>query len=251
LSRPGHFHHLVVEVSDLARSEGFYGETLGLDPVGRGVWPEPAPHAVFRTSESQYVVLVEVGQVKPDGPGVHTNFGLSFEDYPAVHARLEAAGALLSDHRDEQRTVGELSTYLQDPDGHRLQITSYSADAFRVPAAGRGKIVAGRIDDFPVGSVTHIKEGKFFLVRTEEGVLALNQVCTHMQCNVTYQPEHYRFYCACHYSRFTRKGAYLGHIAGTPPLHTYPIELVDGAVVVDTDVTCPRTPEEAEVMRPL
>jgi Rieske Fe-S protein len=147
--------------------------------------------------------------------------------------------------------VGEVSTYFNDPDGHRLQITAYEPSAFEAPASKRGKIVAGRIQDFPVGSITHNKEGKFFIVRLQEGILALSEVCTHMQCNVIYQPEHYRFYCGCHYNRFTRKGEHLGHIAGTPPLRTYNVEFVDGQVVVDTDTSRYRGPDEADRMVPV
>lgn len=245
----GHFHHIVLEVSDLGRSERFYAEEgLGLDPLGRDIWPEDHSNAAFKTSEGQYVVLVEVPEIRPDGPGVHTNFILSPEDYPMVFERLQALDCLVIDHRDEQRAGGEVSTYFNDPDGHRLQITAYAPDAFLVRPAKRGKIVAGRLDDFPVGSVTHNREGKFYVVRLEEGILAINEVCTHMNCSVGYQAEHYRFYCACHYNRFSRKGEHLGHLAGTQPLHVYSIEFVDGEIVVDTDRTIPRTPDDADRM---
>lgn len=252
MPRVGHFHHVVIEVSDLVRSELFYGpQGLGLDPIGRNVWPDDQPNAAFRTAEGQFVVLVQVDEVKHDGPGVHTNFVLSYEDYPPVFERLKALGCLVIDHRDEQRAAGEVSTYLNEPDGHRLQITAYAPDAFMVKPARKGKIVAGRIEDFPVGSVTHNREGGFFIVRLEEGMLAINHTCTHMSCTVTYQPEHYRFYCACHYNRFTRKGEHLGHIEGTQPLHVYPIEFVDGQIVVDTDRTIPRRESEADRMVPI
>lgn len=248
MPRTGHFHHLVLEVSDLDRSERFLQEAVGLQPVGRDLWPEDGPNSSFKTDDGQYVVLVQVPEVKPSGPGVHTNFLLPTEDYWKVHKRLGEIGCLVIDHRAEQRSVGEVSQYFNDLDGHRLQITAYDPEAFQVPAAKRGKVVAGRVEDFPPGSVTHYAEGKFFLVHLPDGFLALNQVCTHMQCNVAYQQEHYRFYCACHYNKFTRKGEHIGHTPGTPPLHAYAIEIVDGQIVVDTDRTIPRTPEEAERM---
>jgi Rieske Fe-S protein len=234
----------MLEVSDLERSEQFYEEGIGLEALGRDLWPEDGPNTTFTTAGGQYVVLLQVDQVRPDGPGVHTNFIAPPEDYPAIYDRLGQLSCLVVDHRDAQRSVGEVSTYFTDPDGHRLQVTAYTEDAFRVPAAGRGKVVAGRVEDFPPGSVTHHKEGKFFLVHIPEGILALNEICTHQHCIVTYQPEHYRFYCACHYNRFTRTGEHLGHIAGTPPLHAYAVELVDGQIVVDTDRTIPRTVED-------
>jgi Rieske Fe-S protein len=82
-------------------------------------------------------------------------------------------------------------------------------------------------------------------------VLALNQTCTHRQCTISYQPAHYRFYCGCHDNRFTRTGAHLGHSEGVPPLHQYRIEFVDGQIVVDTDTSLPRTPEEAGRLVPI
>jgi len=150
----GHFHHLVMEVSDLDRSARFCEEIIGLEPVGRDLWPEDGSNVAFRTAEGQYFVLVEVPDFKPT-LGVHTNFMLSTSDYEVVYERLKSVGALVIDHRAEQRSVGEVSTYFSDPDGQRLQITAFEPEAFHVPAAKRGKIVAGRLEDFPIGSVAH------------------------------------------------------------------------------------------------
>src|SRR6266545_4030971 len=242
MSEPGDFHHVALEVQDLDRAERFFREVMDLEFVGRDVWPNEGATATFRTSARQYLVLVESDELTPEGPGVHTNFILAPEDYPPVYERLKELGALVVDHRAEQRSVGEVSTYFKDPDGHQLQITAYSPEAFTVPAAERGKITAGRIEDFPVGSVTHVKEGKFFLVCLQAGMLALSEICTHRQCNVVYQQEHYRFYCPCHYRKFTRTGEQIAIEKDTAPLHMYAIDFVDGQVVVDTDLSIPRMP---------
>lgn len=251
MPQPGDFHHLALEVSDLERSERFFRETLDLEPVGRDLWPDEGPTSTFKTGERQYLVLVQVDEVKPEGPGVHTNFMLDPGDYPAIYDRLKDLGSLVVDHRAEQRSVGEVSTYFKDPDNHQLQITAFSPEAFTIPAAKRGKVVAGRTENFPIGSVTHVEEGKFFIVRLKEGMLALSEVCTHRQCNVGYQPEHYRFYCPCHYRKFTRTGEQIAIEPDTAPLHMYAIEFVDGQVVVDTDRSIPRTPEIVDRMAPV
>jgi len=251
MPQPGDFHHLALEVSDLERSERFFRDTIDLEPVGRDLWPGEGLTSTFKTGDRQYLVLVQVDEVKPEGPGVHTNFMLDPDDYPAIYDRLKDLGSLVIDHRAEQRSVGEVSTYFKDPDNHQLQITAFAPEAFTIPAANRGKVVAGRIEDFAVGSVTHVQEGKFFLVRLQGGMLALSEVCTHRQCNVGYQPEHYRFYCACHYRKFTRKGEQIAIEPDTAPLHMYAIELVDGQVVVDTDRSIPRTPESVDRMVPV
>lgn len=240
MTMPGQFHHVVFDVTDLRRSEQFYGEALGLEPIGSDVFPEDGPSSAFRTHNGHYVVLVQTAEVKPDGPGVHTNFMVSVEDYPVIFERLQQQGSLRGDHRADQR-ADTLSTYFADPDGRQLQITSISPRMHEVQPSRRGKIAVGRIEDFPVGSVVHSAEGKFFLVRTREGLLAINEICTHQRCNVTYQPEHYRFYCACHYRKFRRNGEQIATDQDVPPLQGYPLEILDGTIVVDTDQTIVRT----------
>ncbi|MBM2809447.1 MAG: hypothetical protein HW416_206 [Chloroflexi bacterium] len=243
----GDFHHVVIEVTDLDRSQQFYADTLGMEPIGRD---HEGSTATLRTEEGHHVVLTRVPAVKKDQSGVHMNFTVSHDHWHAVSSRLAELGIKLRDfeHRDEQRAAGEISMSFWDPDGHRLQFAAYDPEAFQVPAAKKGKIVAGRIEDFPLGSVTHNKQGKFFVVRLADGFLALNQTCTHMQCNVAYQPEHYRFYCACHYRKFTRTGDQIEIKQDVPPLHVYAIEFVKGEVVVDTDRSIPRSRDVVDQM---
>ncbi|MBM2811297.1 MAG: hypothetical protein HW416_2056, partial [Chloroflexi bacterium] len=235
-------------------SRRFYGEVLGLDPVPAEEWAaEGADQAAFKTLYGQYVVLVQAPSVQPDGLDGHPNFMLASDDYPAVFERLKNSGCLIPDHTAEQgrRWIGLLTTYLDDPDGRRLRITAYRTDVFQVPAAKRGRLVAGRVEDFAVGSVTHNAEGQFFLVRLDDGVLALNQVCTHEQCDLLYQAEHLRFWCPCHNRRFTRTGKQIAIEADVPPLHAYALEVVDGQIVVDTDRSLPRRPEDADQLAPV
>jgi catechol 2,3-dioxygenase-like lactoylglutathione lyase family enzyme/nitrite reductase/ring-hydroxylating ferredoxin subunit len=247
----GHFHHIVLDVSDLERSLAFYRDVLGLDSAPAELWPqEGAPQAVLQTGAGQYVVLVEAAEVKPDGPAQHTNFIIPSEAYDATAERLRAAGALVADHLVEQgrRPVGEISTYLNDPDGRRLQLTAYADETFMLPASKKGKVVAGRIEDFPVGSVQPNAEGKFFLVHLPAGMFALNQVCTHQHCLVAYQSEHYRFWCPCHNRKFTREGEQIAVHPDVPPLHTYAVQVEDGQVIVDTDTSIARKPGEPPTM---
>lgn len=204
----GDFHHIVLESTNLDASDRFYGDTLGLMHLGRDLWPGEPPSSTYRTDEGHHIVLVQVPAVKKDEQGVHYNFTVTTEYWHDVRKALERDGVKLREfeHRDEQRSEGEISMSFWDPDGHRLQFAAYDDSAWHVPPSKKGKIIAGRIDEFAVPSVTLNREGKFFLVRLPDGFLALNQVCTHMHCLVGYQPEHYRFYCACHYRKFTRNG---------------------------------------------
>ena len=227
--------HIVLAVSDLARSEAFYGELLGFRPLGRNLWSEEGDNSTFVLPSDQLVILCQLEAVQEDGPGVHTNFMVGHEDYQAAYDRLKAVGAVEGDHREENRSVGTQSTYFNDPDGHSLQITAVSPEAYAIPAAQKGKIKVGRPDVFPVGSVTRMAEGSFYLVRLGDGFLAVSDTCTHMQCKVRYQKEHWRFYCPCHYSTFSWTGAHTGHLDNVAPLPLYPISLEDGELVVDTD----------------
>ncbi|MPZ13028.1 MAG: Rieske 2Fe-2S domain-containing protein [Chloroflexi bacterium] len=243
-----HWFKLMLEVSDIERSDRFYRDDLGLAPVGRDLWPDdPTPNMTFQTADGAYVVLVRVPEVKPDGPAQHRNFMLPLGDYQRVYERIKQRGWLRPNYRTEMgvRSVGEVTCSLFDPDRHRLQLTAWR-DAYEVPASKRGKLVAGRIEDFEVGSVTFNANGRFYLVRTADGLLALNQVCTHLQCNVVYEPEHYQYYCFCHNRRFNRTGRQLAVRVDVPPLQKYAIEIVDGQVLVDTDMSLPRTEEEAD-----
>ncbi|TAK36676.1 MAG: ubiquinol-cytochrome c reductase iron-sulfur subunit [Chloroflexota bacterium] len=114
--------------------------------------------------------------------------------------------------------------------------------AKKVGAFG-GKIVAGRVEDFPVGSVTRFQEGRFYLSHTPDGFVALYQKCTHLGCTVPWKPEDAseddlankgRFNCPCHGSIFNRYGVRKAGPAPRP-LDIFPVSIVDGKVVVDTD----------------
>jgi len=249
---PVHFFKMVLEVTNVDAAQRFYRDDLGLQAVGRDLWPDDGHTATLQTSDGSFVVLTEQGRVPPDGPGVHRNFMVPEEDYHHIHDRLKEGGWLRPNYMTEMGLRGEdeVTCSFYDPDRHRLQLTAWRGE-YTLPAAKKGKIVAGRPEDFPVGSVTHFKEGKFYLVRTEAGVLALSQVCTHRQCNVGWQPERWQFLCPCHHRRFTRDGSPATFEPDVPPLHVYAIELIDGQIVVDTDASIPRSEDEAERMVPV
>ena len=57
------FSHLVVQVTDLHRSEKFYQEVLGLDLVGRDLVNEDGPNSLLKMNTGQMVLLVQVSKV--------------------------------------------------------------------------------------------------------------------------------------------------------------------------------------------
>ena len=54
-----------------------------------------------------------------------------------------------------------------------------------------------------------VPEGRFHLVNTEAGLLALYSVCTHLSCLTIWNPTLQRFECPCHGSRFEPDGRYV------------------------------------------
>lgn len=62
----------------------------------------------------------------------------------------------------------------------------------------------------PLGSAPENKgEAGFWLSNTDEGVLALYKVCTHLGCLYKWVESNTRFECPCHGSKFERDGTYI------------------------------------------
>jgi cytochrome b6-f complex iron-sulfur subunit len=109
-----------------------------------------------------------------------------------------------------------------------------------------GVVNAGLVESFPVGSVTEFPNGRFYLVRATDGFLALSNRCTHLGCAVHWQANSQQFFCPCHASGFDQHGD-----VQNPPapraLDTFPIEISDGQVFVNTSRAQKRdryTPEQ-------
>ncbi len=102
------------------------------------------------------------------------------------------------------------------------------------PGGFGAKIVAGRVDEFQPGTVSHVSKGRFYISRLEDGsMLALWQRCTHLGCSVPWNEAEGQFHCPCHSSLYNRVGEVLGGPAPRP-LDIFPIEIVDGQISVDT-----------------
>lgn len=102
------------------------------------------------------------------------------------------------------------------------------------PGAFGGKVVAGQVDEFEPGTVSHIQTGRFYIARLPDGgLLALWHRCTHLGCTVPWREDEGVFLCPCHSSVFNPVGEVLSGPAPRP-MDLFPIELVEGQVVVDT-----------------
>lgn len=232
------FSHLVVQVTDLDRSEKFYQEVLGLDPVGRDLVNEEGPNSLLKMNTGQMVLLVQVSQVEPFRPNsnsIHHAWLLTVEQYQRAQERLKALGYNIEDSREEFRALGERSLDVYDPDGHRYQIQAHGPEATKLIRPSAGKVHCGSIEDFAVGSVTPFSKGMFFLLRVEEGFFALSRWCTHRNGQVNWEKEHWRFYCPLHSATYNRRGEFTGHLQNVGPLRMHPVTISEnGEVIVDS-----------------
>ena len=97
-----------------------------------------------------------------------------------------------------------------------------------------GLITAGRVEDFPPGSVTHIASARAYLSRLADGgFLAIYQRCTHLGCSVPWDHRANAFICPCHSSEFDTQGELLSPPAPRP-LDLFPIVIEDGEIKIDT-----------------
>jgi cytochrome b6-f complex iron-sulfur subunit len=96
----------------------------------------------------------------------------------------------------------------------------------------------GTVADLPAPEAAprSVPEGRFWLAQTQQGVAALNGVCTHLDCLLGWDDQAHVFACPCHGSRFDPDGRY---VAGPAPrdMDHFAVAVVDaeGAIVVSTD----------------
>ncbi|MGH2541976.1 MAG: ubiquinol-cytochrome c reductase iron-sulfur subunit [Ardenticatenaceae bacterium] len=93
-----------------------------------------------------------------------------------------------------------------------------------------GVFTVGATDSLPPTDAPPLayNDGKFWLVNTEEGVLALYRVCTHLGCLYAWQDSQTRFICPCHGSQFQRGGNF---IQGPAPrsLDAFNVKVLDSS----------------------
>ncbi len=109
------------------------------------------------------------------------------------------------------------------------------------PGAFGGKVIIGTMADvvknLPDAKArpdeTFKTSGRFYLSRTDDGILALYRKCVHLGCVVPWNDQEDRFHCPCHGSLYNRKGEVLGGPAPRP-LDIFPISQDGTSLVVDT-----------------
>jgi catechol 2,3-dioxygenase-like lactoylglutathione lyase family enzyme len=107
--------YVSVPVRDLERSTKFYGETLGLEQIGHGRWPE------FQLGENVSLYLVDPTNIGREFEGPHTSsIALRVRDVEQARADLEAKGVQFT--ADTFDTGVCHMALFTDPDGNRLML---------------------------------------------------------------------------------------------------------------------------------
>ena len=104
-----------VLVTDVERATAFYRDTLGLEQVSEGGWPE------FQLGENVSLYLVDPTNIGREFEGPHTSsIALRVPDVEAARLALEAKGVVFA---GETFDTGVCHMALfHDPDGNRLML---------------------------------------------------------------------------------------------------------------------------------
>jgi cytochrome b6-f complex iron-sulfur subunit len=104
--------------------------------------------------------------------------------------------------------------------------------------------VPKKLSEIKVGDVVTVREGKFYLTRTEEGLMALYWKCVHLGCTVPWNPGAQKFMCPCHGSVYDITGQ---NVAGPAPrpLDYMEIKVEGEQILVNTGKIVQRTKHES------
>jgi cytochrome b6-f complex iron-sulfur subunit len=93
-------------------------------------------------------------------------------------------------------------------------------------------------EEIPAVGATPVvnRDGKFWLVNNEDGLLALYWKCVHLGCTVPWVEGENQFHCPCHGSLYDRRGVVTGGPAPRP-LDYMKIEVDGEQISVDTSTS--------------
>ena len=120
--------HVGLAVRDVERSIRWYQEVLGLERAFEEAWGDyPAVLAAGGTGVALFSTRGAPVEPSTMHSLTHVGFRASRRGYEGARAELAAQGV---EFRESDHTVA-WSMYVQDPDGHLIEITTYEPPAAR------------------------------------------------------------------------------------------------------------------------
>lgn len=119
-------HHVNIMVDDLAAATEFYRDVIGLEPA---VAPDLGfPAQFFNFASGQQLHVNQLDDVRPR----RAHYCLSVDDFAAVVARAEAAGAIDIDTwgRASRIGTGVIQLFVRDPAGNLIELNSQPGERF-------------------------------------------------------------------------------------------------------------------------
>lgn len=120
-----HIDHVAIAVSDLHASAAWYGRTLGLERRYEDVWGDEPPIMMCAGETCVALFPTEGEPVPPPGRDAvamrHFAFVLDRANFEAARESFDADG---TEYDFADHDVSH-SLYISDPDGHRVELTTY------------------------------------------------------------------------------------------------------------------------------
>ena len=106
---------VALPVTDLERSTRFYRDTLGLEQIGEGTWPE------FQLGENVSLYLLDPTNIGQEFTGPHTaSIALRVPDVAEARRALEAKGVVFAGETFDSGVCH--MAHFADPDGNVLML---------------------------------------------------------------------------------------------------------------------------------
>ena len=111
-------NHVALHVADVAESVAFYEQVLGLQPMPRPAFDFPGAWFRIGTDQELHLIGDRTDAVRSHSRGTH--FALHVLDVYAAERELREKG--MSFYGPKTRPDGILQIFLQDPDGHYIEL---------------------------------------------------------------------------------------------------------------------------------